>query len=138
MTRFASFFARPVLLLALLAIAGCGSRRQLQSVTVSPATADAQSFANCQVPFKATGTFSKPPSPAQLTSQDVLWCAGSNNGVCDGNINSGVNVDQTGVAQCNSGFVGTVTILAGRVTTMGIADAGGQLKPFGAAQLTCP
>src|SRR5579884_2298020 len=70
MTNLKTLFAVSLL----LALAGCGgmdvgmnSRRVLQSVTVSPATADSQSFPNGQVTFTAMGTFSKPPSPDQVT-----------------------------------------------------------------------
>jgi hypothetical protein len=129
----------PAGLLLLLAIAGCGSNRQLQSVSLSPASADAQNFPNGHVPFIATGTFSKPPSPMNLTSKDVFWCVGSSNGGCIGNANPGANLDQNGVAQCNPGFVGTATILAGtQSSVMMIPDQGSQLKIFGSAQLTCP
>jgi hypothetical protein len=56
-----------------------------------------------------------------------------------GNINPGAVVDQNGVAQCHTGFVGTATILAGNgaVGTMN-PDGGSQLKVFGSAKLTCP
>jgi hypothetical protein len=48
---------------------GCGTsdpNRALQSISVAPATADAQSFPNGQVQFTATGTFSRPPPPAPV------------------------------------------------------------------------
>ncbi|MGA8868703.1 MAG: hypothetical protein WB510_17135 [Candidatus Sulfotelmatobacter sp.] len=138
MARFSSFTAGLVTLIAALLSLGCGSGRQLQSVTLSPASADAQNFAGGQVSFSAVGTFSKPPSPDALTSKDVLWCVGSTTGSCAGNINPGVTVGQNGVAQCNSGFAGTVTILAGTAPSLMMPDAGEQLKIFGAAQLTCP
>lgn len=122
-----------------LGTAGCGSSRQLQSVTLSPASADAQNFPNGQVSFTATGTFSKKPSPLQLTGKDVTWCAGSSSGMCVGNINPGITVDQNGLAQCVPGFTGTVTILAGTKSfSMMNTDGGSQLKIFGTAQLTCP
>jgi hypothetical protein len=138
MTRFATLSAGPLLLFAAFLMSGCGSSRQLQSVTLSPASADAQSFAGGQVPFAASGTFSKPPSPVPLTSKDVQWCVGISTGICGGNINLGATVDQTGVAQCNSGFVGTATILAGNGGATMNPDGGSQLKIFGSATLTCP
>jgi hypothetical protein len=126
-------------LLWLLALSACGSGRQLQSVSLSPPTADAQSFPSGQVPFVATGTFSNPPSPVTLTSKDVLWCIGSSDGSCVGNINPGATVDQTGLAQCNSGFAGTATILAGTQSSVMLnPDQGSQLKIFGSAKLACP
>jgi len=48
-------------------------------------------------------------------------------------------VDQTGMAQCDSGFVGTATILAGtQSSVMMNPDQGSQLRIFGSAKLTCP
>jgi hypothetical protein len=139
MTRFATWSPGPLVLFATLLISGCGSSRQLQSVTLSPTSADAQSFPGGQVPFAASGTFSKPPSPSNLTSKDVQWCVGSSMGACVGNINPGATVDQNGVAQCNVGFVGTATILAGNVLSTSMnPDGGSQLKVFGSAKLTCP
>jgi len=138
MTRFTVLSTGPLVLFAALVMSGCGSSRQLQSVTLSPASADAQSFPGGQVPFGATGTFSKPPSPSNLTSKDVQWCVGTSTGACVGNINPGASVDQTGLAQCNSGFVGTATILAGNGGVTMNPDGGSQLKVFGSAKLTCP
>jgi hypothetical protein len=141
MTRFDSGPARYSLLLVLLAatlLSSCGAGRRLESVTLSPGTADAQSFPNGQVPFAASGTYSRPPSPVPLTSNDVVWCVGAN-GVCAGNIVPGATVDQTGLAQCVPAFVGTVTILAGKASSnMVVPDGGQTLKVFGSAQLTCP
>jgi hypothetical protein len=139
MTRFGSCL--PLLLLPLIAfgIVGCGGSRKLQSVALTPASADAEDFLNGQVSFVATGTFSKPPSPAQLTSKDVMWCTGSSDGVCVGNAIPGATVDQNGLAQCSPNFTGIATILAGTASSsMGNPDAGTQLKVFGSAQLTCP
>jgi len=135
MTRFTTLSAGPLVLLAAFLMSGCGSSRQLQSVTLSPAMADAS---GSQVPFAASGTFSKPPSPVPLTSKDVQWCVGTSTGVCAGNINPGATVDQNGVAQCNSGFVGTATILAGKGGVTMNPDGGSQLKIYGSATLTCP
>jgi len=116
---------------------GCGSSRDLQSVTILPAAANAQNFPNGKVAFTATGVFSKPPSPETLTNMDVSWCVGSQ-GTCAGNINPGVTVDGNGVASCLGNFTGTRTILAGKAKSVGMPDQGGQLSIFGSAQLTCP
>jgi hypothetical protein len=136
--RFIVGFSRP-LVLAALVFSACGSGRQLRSVSLSPPAADAQSFPSGQVPFVATGIFSNSPTPVTLTSKDVMWCIGAGDGSCVGNIKPGATVDQTGMAQCNSGFVGTATILAGKpASAMMMPDTGSQLKVFGAAKLTCP
>jgi hypothetical protein len=127
----------PLVLLVVLMICGCGSGRQLQSVKLSPTSADARNFPNGQVPFAATGTFSGSPSPTSLTSQNIEWCIGSAMGACSA---SGPSVfpavDQNGVAQCGPTFVGTVTVLAG-TGARGVTDAP-VFATFGAAQLTCP
>jgi hypothetical protein len=136
MTRFACLSTTSLALLAALVASSCGGGRQLKSVTLSPASADAN---NGQVQFTATGTFSKPPSPSPLTSKDVTWCAGLTAGQCPGNVNPGATVDQNGVAQCLPGFVGTTNIMAGTVGTPSMNPDGGQpLKIFGTAKLTCP
>jgi hypothetical protein len=138
MTRSSFLSAAVALLTIALASTGCGSSRTLQSVTLTPASADAKNYPNGQVRLVATGTFSKPPSPSPLTSSDVLWCAGAA-GACAGNIMPNVTVDQNGVAQCRPGFVGTATVLAGtKSTAMTMPDGGPQLKVFGAAQISCP
>ena len=121
-----------------LLTAGCGSSRQLQSVALSPATANAHDFANGQVPFSATGTFSKPPSPQRLTGSDITWCVGSSAGHCAGNINLGATVDSNGVAKCVPNFSGVATILAGKATPSINPDGESTLSVFGKAQLTCP
>jgi hypothetical protein len=136
MLRLASIIAG---LLWLFSLSGCGSNRRLLSVQLSPSSADAQNFPNGQIPFFAVGMYSRPPSSVNLTSNDVVWCAGTTNGLCVGNVNPGVTVDQSGIAQCNSGFVGTATLLAGTPSkTMVNPDEGIQLKIYGTAQITCP
>jgi hypothetical protein len=137
MARYASCFVLLLLLLAVLPTPGCGDGRQLQSVSLTPAVADIQNYSTGVVPFAATGTFSRPPSPAPLTSQDVVWCVGSSAGACAGNIAVGASVDQMGNARCLPGFVGTANILAGKPMPVMIPDQGAQLKIFGAAQLVC-
>ena len=123
MTRSATWLAGPLVLFAAFVMSGCGSSRQLQSVTLTA----------------AMGTFNSPPSPVKLSSKDVQWCVGTSAGACVGNINPGASVDQNGLAQCNIGFVGTATILAGNVASMPMnPDEGAQLKTFGSARLTCP
>ncbi len=71
---------RPVLAFSLLLAAAftlaCGSSHKLETVTISPSTADAKNFTNGQVPFTATGTFNNSMSPTPLASKDVHWCVG--------------------------------------------------------------
>jgi hypothetical protein len=130
----------PVSLLCLgcLLMLGCGGSRQLQSVSVMPAAADAQNFPGAQVAFAATGTFNKPPSPQPLTNSAISWCVGSAQGVCMGNVNPGATVDANGEAKCVPGFSGTVNILAGKAMVGMNPDGGSQMTVFGTAKLTCP
>ena len=147
MTRPASFSVRSLVLLTVLGFLGCGSGgpRQLQSVTLSPPSADAKNFSKDQVQFTATGTFSQPPSPALLTNREILWCVGGpanaanpTAGLCSGNIAPLAAINQNGLAQCSAFFQGTVNILAGTALPPINPDVGPQLKIFGAAQLICP
>ena len=107
---------------------GCGSQspRVLQSVAVAPATADAQNFANGQVQFTASGNYSQPPTPSTLTQAE--WSL---------NDPTIATVSQTGLAQCNPGAVGTVTVKAG---TSGSCSGSDCTAVFisGTAQLSCP
>jgi hypothetical protein len=113
----------------------CGTsssaNRVLSSITVTPATADAQNFTNGQVQFTATGAFSKPPSPAPMPF--VSPYSGSWE-ISDLNI---ATISQSGVAQCVAGASGTVKVIA-------IASANSAMGPAmsvavsGSAQLTCP
>src|SRR5580692_1231344 len=117
-----------IFFLAVLAVAitlACGSSpppRALQSVSLSPPTADAQ---GSPVQFTATGYFNDQPSTA-------------------------VSVSAAGVAQCAVGAVGTYTVWAwaesaasscggnnGEVPANPCGGAG-QCQPTGTAQLMCP
>jgi len=138
MPRLSVWFSRFLVLTALV-FSACGSGRQLRTVSLNPPAADAQSFPGGKVPFVATGIFNDSPTTVTLTSKDVMWCMGASDGTCVGNINPGATVDQTGMAQCNPGFVGSATILAGKPSSaMMMPDIGQQLKVFGSAKLTCP
>jgi len=123
-----------------LGIAGCGgsmsSSRQLQGLTVSPASADAQAFPGGKVQFTATGTFSM--APVTVTSPAVLWSIGSPFGSPPVNIPA--SVDATGLAQCN-GFVGKVIVEATAPSEPEIPIL--QMTSMtstvsGMAQMTCP
>ena len=137
-------YALSVSFFAVLAIAitlACGSsRRILQSVSLSPPTADAQ---GSPVQFTATGYFNQQPSPVRLTSAN--W------GACYQNQRTtGVSVNTDGLAQCAAGAVGTYTVWAwaesaadscggnnGELPANPCGGAG-ECQPTGTAQLTCP
>jgi hypothetical protein len=127
--------------LAVLTIA-CGSSanpRYLQSMVVSPNTADAQDYPGGQVPFTATGAYNRPPSPVQMTStvdqSFSFW-------VYDANIATVVSTSaSTGVVtlQCLPGAAGTVMVIAEAANLTPAPGGVGALAPIqGRAKLTCP
>jgi hypothetical protein len=121
-----------ILLSISIALLACGGNsRTLQSITVSPAAA-----ASSQAQFTATAIYNSMPNSVDVTAT-TTWCIGSSNGFCDGNIAQRAYVS-AGLAQCDQGFTGTVTVLAGQKGPTPGPDQGDQLQPFGAAQLTCP
>src|ERR1700736_5829065 len=82
--------------------AGCGDSvsRTLQSVSASPAVADAKDFRNGRGQFVPVGTYNKPPitvAPLPVTA----WSAAPS---------TVATIDQNGIAQCAPGQVGTVKI----------------------------
>lgn len=121
------------LALAILPVS-CGtganmSSRQLQSITISPASADAQGQA---VQFTATGHWSA--APLTVTPQPAMWGACQNNGAT-----SAVTVSSSGVAQCATGAKGAFTVFAYDMTDCNaITACGGGCTILGTAQLTCP
>jgi hypothetical protein len=113
---------------------GAPSNRQLMSITVSPATVDAQGQ---QVQFTATGHWSA--SPLTTTPQSAGW------GVCQNNAPStAVTVSSSGLAQCANGAKGTYMVFAADpplgapANCNAITACGGGCQISGAAQLTCP
>jgi hypothetical protein len=125
-------------LLAVTSIAtiGCGSmnstsNRVLQSMTLSPPNADAQSSQG-QVQFTATGMFSKAPSPAPVpfvVPYTGTWATS------DTNI---ATITQAGLATCVSGATGAVTINAIASTNSGHGTQGTSTAVSATAKLTCP
>ena len=105
---------------------GSGSPRLLQSISVTPATADALSFPSGQVQFTAMGNFSQPPSPSPISQSG--WS------LSDSNIAA---ISQSGLAECNPGASGVVTVKA---STSGPCSGTGCTAVLlsGSAQLSCP
>ena len=124
-------------LVLLIAIAlACGAsppQRTLQSITLAPATADANGE---PVQFTATGIYNT--QPIQVTPQSATW------GACYQNASTtDVSVTSNGLAQCASGAMGTFTVFAydtvGQVCSGSVtACGGGGCYVTGTAQLTCP
>ena len=67
---FLSCLALPLVSIIMLACGSSSQHGQLQSITISPATADAQNFPNGQVQFEATGTYTDGTKVSPLA---VLW-----------------------------------------------------------------
>lgn len=126
-----------LLLLAAAMTWACGSSAShtLQSVTITPTSADAHGGL---VQFTATGTYAAPPSP--VTPLAATW------GTCDesGNMTTEISVSASGLAQCASGAVGTYKVWAfdfnatGPTCNVESACGGGCGHVAGTAQLTCP
>lgn len=111
-----------------LLASGCGSStpRLLQSISVTPANANAQSFPNGQVQFTAVGTYSRPPSQSPLTQAG--WS------VSDPNI---ATISQSGLAQCTPGASAKVTVKASTSAPCSGTGCTAALLS-GTAQLSCP
>lgn len=124
MTKSGLLFLVVSLTLITLACGG-GTPRQMQSITLDPATADAQTFPNGQAQFTATGNFNKPPLTE--TPVAVAWA------VSESTI---ATINNSGVTECVAGAVGTTTI-TGTLTVEPLdGQKGANFK--GTAQLTCP
>jgi hypothetical protein len=134
----------------LLALAGCGastmanSGRVMQSLMVTPSSADAQNFPGAKVQFTATATFNMPPTT--LKSPAVVWSIGSPFPTpppmmgMSTPMSSSPTVDTNGVAQCN-GFTGIVAVQATAPADPNVPVS--QMNAMmgtvaGVAQLTCP
>jgi len=126
------------LVLSLIALTGCGAtnnmmmnqNRMLMSMTVAPAAANGMNFAMGQVQFTAMGTFSRPPSPAQVTFMAPF--SGSWQ-VSDMNI---ATINQNGMAQCM--HTGTVTVTAMASTNSTSMPGAMSMMVSATATLTCP
>jgi hypothetical protein len=119
---------------ALALSCGTGSQGpgQLQTITLSPATADAGNYPGGMVPFVATGDYMHPTR--KVTPQPATW------GVChQGAPTSDISVTKAGVAQCMSGASGAYTVFAYQMTNCtALLACGGGCTVVGTAQLTCP
>lgn len=122
-----------VLAVSLAALStGCGSSstRMLESVTATPASADAQNFPSGRVQFTPTGIFNKAPTKVTpLPSCAVSGATGSCITAWSTSANTIATIDQNGLAQCVPGQSGTATI---QVAVSGDGPL------MGVAKLTCP
>ena len=108
--------------------------RQMQSITVSPASADPRNSGG-MVQFTAMGNFNMDPMTA---ATPVRWSVG--NPFSAQPVPAGVSVDMNGLAQC-SGFTGMVMIeaTAPMDPSMPLSKMTmSTMNVTGMAQLTCP
>lgn len=141
-----------VKILLIFALAGCGgstmstSSRVMQSLMVTPSSADAQNSPGGKVQFSATATFNM--APMMVKSPPVVWSIGSPFATpppmmgmsMTTPMSPSATVDGNGVAQCN-GFTGIVTVQATAPANPGVSIS--QMSAMmatvsGAAQMTCP
>jgi hypothetical protein len=127
------------MLAAAMFVAGCISgNRQLESLSVSPATASANGSA---VQFTATGYWSM--SPTTVMPQSATWGACT---VVDSTPTNNVTVSTTGQATCASGASGTYMVFAwdpdygntGGSCLAITACGAGCGRVSATAQITCP
>jgi len=129
MARFKVWLPTTLLLAGIeLVASGCGteSPRLLQSISVTPASADAHSSPNGQVQFTALGAYSQPPSPSPMTQSG--WS------LSDPTI---ATISLSGLTQCNPGASGAVTVKASASGTCSGTGCTAVLFS-GTAQLICP
>ena len=143
MLRHRFLFWNTFLGLAACVVLACGSGRKLETITVTPASADALDYPDGKVPFIATGHYSS--SPMSVTPLHATgWGAAS--GQVVGSPTNDVSVDANGVAQCNAGASGTYIVGAwvdlpyhGQPPPCPITLFGESCpNVIGTAQLTCP
>ena len=143
MRRFLAVIFFFVLSAVLVLAVSCGGTsmstqgRQLQSITVTPASADAKNSPNGMVQFSAMGNFNMAPMSAAMP---VMWSVGMPmSSMSSGTVGVTIN-STTGLAQCN-GFMGNAIIMAtapmdplipmSQMSTM-------TMNVSGQAQLICP
>jgi hypothetical protein len=150
MFRYAfSFSIIPSVFCVGITLACGGGSRQIQSITVGPASADAQNYPNGLVPFVATGNYNV--APRTVTPLQANWAAQSDqivNGIeALGPANGAVLVDATGVAHCAAGASGTYAVIAWDLQDPSVKAGCASQSDFGepgcnavqgTAQLTCP
>jgi hypothetical protein len=118
----------------------------MQSLTVSPSSADAQNSPGGKVQFTATATFNMAPTAVQ--SPPVVWSIGRPfptpppmmGMTAKAAMSPSASVDSNGAAQCN-GFTGIATIQATAPADPGmpISQMSAMMGTItGTAQLTCP
>lgn len=142
-SSFCSLFPKIFpLVIAAAIVLSCGGNtpRQLNSISISPASASPQS-GSTTVQFTATGVYSMAPSP--VTPLQATWAAA----VPNVGPTTAVTVDANGLAQCTPAASGVYSIGAWAVRDPTSRVSCSVVGPFGdspctdvlgTAQLTCP
>ncbi len=136
--RFLLSFSALVLAASVALSCGASSHSQdpLITITLSPATADAQDYPNGEVQFTATGYYINPSRTVSPLSAG--W------GTCyEDASTSEISIVSSGVAKCAPGAVGTYTVWANdapdpNIECLAMTACGGGCFVAGTAQLTCP
>ncbi len=137
MTRSGPLFLVEAVILLSLEMLACGNtQRQLTSISLSPATADAKSYPLGQVQFVATGHYNKAPVSAPL--QPALWSV-----VLQSAQQGNVTISASGVAECGAGTVGSFSVVAYSPADPSLPDTNASLlngnkAAVGTAQIMCP
>ncbi len=145
MPRHACFVAIALLAIAACLTLACGGSHQIQSLSVSPSSADAKDYRNGQVQFTATGTFNSSPTTVTLTQAN--WGAETEqDGIYTGPTTA-VSITANGLAQCAAGASGVYGIGAWVLVNPDLQATCESIGPFGqpgcnsvagTSRLTCP
>ena len=114
------------------------ANRVLQSIAITPSTADARMFPNGQVQFTATGSFTKAPSPAPVPFAEPYTGGWSISDPSDGINQSIATISPAGLAQCIPGASGTVMVTARASNGACHGAQCTSVAVTGNATLTCP
>jgi len=110
MTNLRFAFPCGLLLLGAALTLACGlNHDRFRSLTVSPASADAQDYTNGQVQFTASGTLI---NGTQVKPVAAMWTVGPPWLPSSAVPLSGIQLDQTGLASCGSAASGISMIVA--------------------------
>ncbi len=129
--------------LVVLFSCACGGGRTLQSIAVSPASADGASSPNGQVQFTASGSYSS--APVTATPPNLQWTVDYLPWQAQPEIIT-INtptISATGVAQCPAAGANAsaethkILAIAANIDNAAIATDGSNAV-VGSAQMTCP
>jgi len=112
MSRHKLTLSVTILCLAAGLALACGSSHKIESVTIDPASADAQDYPDGKVPFVATGHYNS--SPKSVTPLQADWGVqvySFTNGTMV-KLDGSISIDSNGYAQCGASASGTYTIAA--------------------------